>query len=100
MSPLLKTLALALVGALALANFEAPVEAREPVVKKRQARQAPPRHRLTERAYVPASAIPAGRYAAPADPRMPYGGPGRAQFEPVVVGPQPERADGRTPEGP
>jgi hypothetical protein len=31
---------------------------------------------------------------------MPYGGPGRAQFEPLVVGPQPERADGRNPEGP
>jgi hypothetical protein len=97
MAPLLKILALALTGAFALATFEAPAEAREPAVKKRQARQAPPRHRIAQRPSVP---TPAGRHAAPADPRMPYGGPGRAQFEPVVVGPQPERADGRTPEGP
>jgi hypothetical protein len=100
MTPSLKILALAIAGALVLASFEAPAEAREPAARKRQARQAPPRERIAQRAPMPALAVPAGSYAVPMDPRMPYGGPGRAQFEPLVVGPQPERAEGRNPEGP
>ena len=93
MPSMLKILTLALLGAFASATFDSPAEAREPGAKKRQVRQAAPRHRVAQRPYAPP-------LAAPADPRMPYGGPGRAQFEPLVVGPQPERADGRNPEGP
>jgi hypothetical protein len=92
MAPLLKVLALALAGAFAFATFEAPAEAREPAAKKRQVRQAP-RHRVAQRPAPPAR-------VAPVDPRMPFSGPGRAQFEPVVTGAQPDRAEGRNPEGP
>ena len=46
--------------------------------------------------YAPA----VGYYAGPPPAQKPYGGPGRAQFEPLVIGAAPERGETRSPEGP
>jgi hypothetical protein len=96
-----KTLALALFGAFAIVAFESPAEAREPALKKaRHVQKAPARPRVAHRTHPPAPVAAAGGYGVPADARAPYGGPGRAQFEPLVIGAQPDRSEGRSPEGP
>lgn len=104
MNSIIKLVGIALVGAFVIAPFNSPSEAREQSglrQSRHHVKKTPMRHRVAQRPSVPAVAAPivASRAGGP-DPRAPYSGPGRAQFEPVVVGAQPDRADGRTPEGP
>ncbi|HEX8168840.1 MAG TPA: hypothetical protein VF601_24015 [Beijerinckiaceae bacterium] len=101
MTSLLKGAAVALAAAFALAAFEAPGEAREAgVTKVRHVKKTRAHRRVAQRAMpYAAAAAPAAAYAGPSA-MAPYGGPGRAQFEPLVPGAIPERGDNHSPEGP
>ena len=101
MRSLSRVAAVALAAAFALAAFEVPGEAREAgVMQARHAKKVRTHRRVAQRP-VPyaAAAAPAAAYAAP-HPMAPYGGPGRAQFEPLIPGAPPERGDNHSPEGP
>jgi hypothetical protein len=101
MRSLSRVAAVALAAAFALTAFEVPTEAREAgVTKVRHVKKTKTHRRVAQRA-VPyaAAAAPATAYAAP-HPMAPYGGPGRAQFEPLIPGAPPERGDNHSPEGP
>ena len=99
-------LAAGLAGAFALAALDGPVEARERSGARevRPTKRTAVNWRVAQRpifrneaaAYAPAT----GYYAGPPPPQKPYGGPGRAQFEPFVIGAAPERGETRSPEGP
>ena len=99
-------LAAGLAGAFALAALDVSAEARERSGARevRPAKRAAVHRRVAQRpifrneaaAYAPAT----GYYAGPPPPQKPYGGPGRAQFEPLVIGAAPERGETRSPEGP
>jgi hypothetical protein len=100
-----KLVAAGLAGFFAAAAFDVPTEARERsgVGEARKAKKAQTRGRVVRRPIVreamPAYAA-APAYAGPPQSLKPYGGPGRAQFEPLVVGAPPERGETRSPEGP
>jgi len=102
-----RILAAGLTGAFALAALDVPAEARERggAREVRPAKRAAVHRRVAQRpifrneaaaAYAPA----VGYYAGPPPAQKPYGGPGRAQFEPLTVGAAPERGEERSPEGP
>ena len=101
-----RILAAGLVGAFALAALDVPAEARERSGARevRPAKRTAVNRRVAQRpifrneaaAYAPA----VGYYAGPPPAQKPYGGPGRAQFEPLTVGAAPERGENRSPEGP
>jgi hypothetical protein len=101
-----RLLAAGLAGAFALAALDVPAEARERsgVREVRPAKRIAVHRRVAQRpifrneaaAYTPA----VGYYAGPPPGQKPYGGPGRAQFEPLTVGAAPERGEERSPEGP
>ena len=100
-------LAAGLTGSFALAALDVPAQARERSGARevRPAKRTAVNRRVAQRpiirneaaaAYAPA----AGYYAGPPPAQKPYGGPGRAQFEPLVIGAAPERGETRSPEGP
>jgi len=100
-------LAAGLAGAFALAALDVPAQARERSGARevRPAKRTAVNRRVAQRpifrneataAYAPA----VGYYAGPPPAQKPYGGPGRAQFEPLTVGAAPERGEERSPEGP
>jgi hypothetical protein len=104
MKPSFRCAVAALAAAFALAAFEVPAEARERsgVKQARHVKKTRAHRRVAHRPmpYAAAGAVaPAAIHAGPSA-MVPYGGPGRAQFEPVVVGAQPERGEDRSPEGP
>ena len=101
MRPPLQCAAAALAAAFALSAFEAPAEARERgVAKTRHVKKVRAHRRVVQRvAPYAAAAAPAAVYAAPSA-MVPYGGPGRAQFEAPMVGAAPERGEDHSPEGP
>ncbi|HEX8663405.1 MAG TPA: hypothetical protein VF744_05185 [Beijerinckiaceae bacterium] len=102
MTSLLKGTAVALAAAFALTAFEVPGEARERsgVTQTRHVKKTRTHRRVAQRTMpYAAAAVPAAAYAAP-HPMAPYGGPGRAQFEPLIPGAPPERGDNHSPEGP
>ena len=99
-------LAAGLTGAFALAALDVSAEARERsgASEVRPAKRTAVHRRVAQRpifrndaaAYAPA----VGYYAGPPPAQKPYGGPGRAQFEPLTIGAAPERGENRSPEGP
>jgi len=101
-----RILAAGLTGAFALAALDVPAEARERSGARevRPAKRTAVHRRVAQRpiirneaaAYAPA----VGYYAGPPPAQKPYGGPGRAQFEPMTIGAAPERGESRSPEGP
>ena len=101
MRSLSRVAAVALAAGFALAAFEVPGKAREAGVTKVRTVKKTKAHRRVAQRAVPyaAAAAPAAVYAAP-HPMVPYGGPGRAQFEPLIPGAPPERGDNHSPEGP
>jgi hypothetical protein len=98
MTTLERWFGLALCAAFTVVIFGMPADAGDRGV--RQAKTPPARHRVAHRVQTPLPAAPAGAPVMATDPRIPYGGAGRAQFDPITVGPQPDRSEGRSPEGP
>jgi hypothetical protein len=98
-SPSKRLAAAALATVLGVTFFEAPTAARE---RSGASQARPPKTAKAHRqavAHRAPYAIPASAYPGPSS-MVPYGGPGRAQFEPLTVGAAPDRGDNHSPEGP
>jgi hypothetical protein len=102
-----RIVAAGLAGAFALAALDVPSEARERsgAREARHVKRTAVHRRVAQRPISRSEAAAvyaptAGYYAGPPPAQKPYGGPGRAQFEPLMIGAAPERGENRSPEGP
>jgi phage tail tape-measure protein len=97
------TAALAAAFATAMLGASGEARTRRGVEQSRQVKKARLRHRVAQRpvaAYEAAPGYaPVAAYGGLPLSAKPYGGPGRAYFEPPSVGAAPDRAESRSPEG-
>jgi hypothetical protein len=103
MHPMTKIMAAGIAAAFAATIVDAPSEARERgAARTHHVKKTRLRHRVAQRPFAPYAApadVPSVAYAGPPLSGRPYGGPGRAYFDPPTVGAAPDRAESRSPEG-